>query len=278
MTRPATGAEYTGAAASAAARWPFAPWGLAPLLGLIVLMAIALGPFAIGQVEAAAEAAARRALNELGADWAKMDVSGQWITLEGRPPSREAAAAAVAAVRRAKSPTLLGEAAPVTAVMEHFTWVEDPLLDPPGVRPRIAIGPGAGPAPAPTEAQLASCDQKMSALLNGTTIEFSTASKAVSSASAGLLDAITKAAVSCPGALRIEGHTDSVGRAGYNLVLSRQRAEAVRAALIERGVPAGRLVAEGFGSRKPIADNRDDVGRARNRRIEIHAVRPASPN
>jgi outer membrane protein OmpA-like peptidoglycan-associated protein len=262
----------SGMSASPARRWRFAPWGFAPLLGLIVLMIVALGPFAAGEVQAAAEASARNALDEVGADWAKMDVSGQWVTLEGRPPSREAAAQAVAAVRRAKSPTLFGEAAPVTAVMEHFTWAEDPLLGP-GDKPRIGGRDDAKTAPPPTEAQLASCDQTMSALLDGATIEFSSASKLVGPGSGELLDAIARAAASCPGSLRIEGHTDSVGRAGYNVVLSRQRAEAVRAALIERGVPAARLAAEGFGSHRPIADNHDDAGRARNRRIEIHAVR-----
>lgn len=258
--------------ATAAQRWPFWPWGLVPLLGLAVLMVVALGPFAFGEVQAATEASARKALDEAGADWAKMEVSGQWVTLEGEPPSREAAAQAVAAVKRAKSGTLFGEAAPATLVLEHFTWVEDPLLGP-GGQPRIGERNDVSPPPPPTDAQLASCDEKMSALLNGSTIEFSSASKAVSTSSKELLDAIAKAAGSCVGTLRIEGHTDSVGRAGYNIVLSRERAQAVRAALIERGVPAARLTAEGFGSRKPIADNHDDAGRARNRRIEIHAVR-----
>ena len=134
--------------ATAAQRWPFWPWGLVPLLGLAVLMVVALGPFAFGEVQAATEASARKALDEAGADWAKMEVSGQWVTLEGEPPSREAAAQAVAAVKRAKSGTLFGEAAPATLVLEHFTWVEDPLLGP-GGQPRIGERNDVSPPPPP---------------------------------------------------------------------------------------------------------------------------------
>ncbi|MEL6324756.1 MAG: OmpA family protein, partial [Pseudomonadota bacterium] len=55
--------------------------------------------------------------------------------------------------------------------------------------------------------------------------------------------------------------------------LSRQRAIAVRSELIERGVDPRRLVAEGFGARRLVADNETEAGRARNRRIEINVIR-----
>jgi chemotaxis protein MotB len=53
----------------------------------------------------------------------------------------------------------------------------------------------------------------------------------------------------------IEGHTDSAGPDEINLELSKARADAVRQALIERGVPAERLSAEGAGEGRPIAEN-----------------------
>ena len=72
----------------------------------------------------------------------------------------------------------------------------------------------------------------------------------------------------------IEGHTDARGRAEFNKTLSQRRAEAVRTALVSRGVAAERVIAEGFGPDKPLADNTSDEGRARNRRIEIKIIPP----
>jgi len=54
--------------------------------------------------------------------------------------------------------------------------------------------------------------------------------------------------------------------------LSEARAAAVRDALVARGVPAERLRTRGFAARRPIADNLTEGGRARNRRIEFHAL------
>lgn len=67
----------------------------------------------------------------------------------------------------------------------------------------------------------------------------------------------------------IEGHTDSVGDAGYNQKLSQRRAESVRNYLTTKlGVDAKRLNAKGFGESKPIADNMVASGRLQNRRVE----------
>jgi outer membrane protein OmpA-like peptidoglycan-associated protein len=69
--------------------------------------------------------------------------------------------------------------------------------------------------------------------------------------------------------VRIEGHTDSKGNAGYNTVLSERRALAVRRWLVEHGIAGERLLAKGFGPTRPIADNDTAEGRARNRRVEF---------
>ncbi len=72
---------------------------------------------------------------------------------------------------------------------------------------------------------------------------------------------------------RIEGHTDSTGSAEYNKKLSQERADAVRNALIEKGIPADQLTAVGFGEEQPIGDNNTSKGRQANRRVDIIAVK-----
>ncbi|MGZ3407971.1 MAG: OmpA family protein, partial [Polyangia bacterium] len=70
--------------------------------------------------------------------------------------------------------------------------------------------------------------------------------------------------------LRVEGHMDNKMPPLEGLELSRARAAAVRRWLIDNGhVDAKRLTAQGFGADRPIADNRDFIGRAKNRRIEL---------
>lgn len=69
--------------------------------------------------------------------------------------------------------------------------------------------------------------------------------------------------------LTVEGHTDSKGSDGYNLKLSKRRAEAVRTYLISRGYPAAQIRAEGLGEGRPVTDNGTAEGRANNRRVEI---------
>ncbi|WP_350029157.1 MULTISPECIES: OmpA family protein [unclassified Caballeronia] len=69
--------------------------------------------------------------------------------------------------------------------------------------------------------------------------------------------------------LQIGGYTDSSGNPAVNLHLSEKRARSVRSYLIQRGVPADTLTAEGFGDAHPIGDNATREGRAANRRIEF---------
>ncbi len=67
----------------------------------------------------------------------------------------------------------------------------------------------------------------------------------------------------------IDGHTDNVGKAEKNLVLSEARANAVKTYLIKKGVDESRLIATGYGLDKPIADNKKAAGRSKNRRVEM---------
>jgi outer membrane protein OmpA-like peptidoglycan-associated protein len=67
----------------------------------------------------------------------------------------------------------------------------------------------------------------------------------------------------------IEGHTDNVGAAAANKALSEARAKSVMAAVAAGGIAPARLAAAGYGAEKPIADNRSEDGRAKNRRVEL---------
>lgn len=73
--------------------------------------------------------------------------------------------------------------------------------------------------------------------------------------------------------LRAEGHTDNVGDAEKNLVLSVRRAKAVATLLGQQGVGRERVVFFGFGKSRPIATNDTDGGRALNRRVELYLIR-----
>lgn len=73
--------------------------------------------------------------------------------------------------------------------------------------------------------------------------------------------------------IEIMGHTDDVGEEADNLLLSQNRADAVKEYLLDRGAPADRITATGFGENQPVASNDTTEGRARNRRVEIRIRR-----
>ena len=76
--------------------------------------------------------------------------------------------------------------------------------------------------------------------------------------------------------LKIEGHTDSTGKADHNKTLSQQRAESVMKYLSSKGIAAARLEAHGYGPERPIADNVDAAGQEMNRRVEFNIVKQGS--
>jgi outer membrane protein OmpA-like peptidoglycan-associated protein len=69
--------------------------------------------------------------------------------------------------------------------------------------------------------------------------------------------------------IELGGHTDNVGNAKKNLILSLNRAKAVMAYLLSKGIDPTRVTAKGYGLTKPIASNKTAAGRAQNRRTEV---------
>ncbi len=102
-------------------------------------------------------------------------------------------------------------------------------------------------------------------------VEFDFAKATLTGAAMNLLDQIAFLLASHPelGAIQVEGHTDNVGEAKFNLRLSEARARSVANYLVARGIGEERLTGRGFGLEKPIADNKTDAGRQKNRRVEF---------
>ena len=69
--------------------------------------------------------------------------------------------------------------------------------------------------------------------------------------------------------VQIDGFTDSIGSDTYNEELSRRRADAVKSALVTRGIDASRIGTQGYGKAFPVANNSDSGGRQLNRRVEV---------
>lgn len=115
------------------------------------------------------------------------------------------------------------------------------------------------------------CQRDVEAVLKARSIRFSEASASIDPASEAVLDEVAAALGRCVGSIiAVTGHTDRVSDEGANLALSKARADAVRWALIGRGIPADGLRAAGHGSRKPV-EGLDPTDPA-NRRIEFSVI------
>lgn len=101
-------------------------------------------------------------------------------------------------------------------------------------------------------------------------IEFETGSATIAAKSFAVLDnAVAVLAEFKDTGIEVQGHTDNVGDPDKNKKLSLDRAEAVKAYLISKGIDGKRISTVGFGPDKPVADNKSPKGRAQNRRIEF---------
>jgi OmpA-OmpF porin, OOP family len=151
--------------------------------------------------------------------------------------------------------------------------VIDPLID--------KVGNLVSDVTARTEAALSALPKGFTTsdlltVLNQSIINFPVNSADIPAVSKTLLQHAASAMKQLPSGTVIEigGYTDNTGDSVANIQLSQQRAEAVRAALIEAGVDPSMLVAKGYGSASPIAGNDTLEGRFRNRRIEYRVIKP----
>jgi outer membrane protein OmpA-like peptidoglycan-associated protein len=240
--------------------------GLLPLLILAIATVFALIPFARDSIQGTVEHEVRDQLAASGYGWVSVSASGQVVILSGTAPTADAGAAAIQLAKAASCPTWLGRRTCATSVIGQFTATVTP---PPA--PTAALAPPHSEAPGvPLTRQ--GCETSLAGILAAEQIVFATGSAKIDAKSGALLDQLAREVRSCPGTIRIEGYTDTVGRGRVNQRLSQERAAAVREALIARGISAKRLTAKGYGARRAIADNSTEAGRAQNRRIELHTV------
>ncbi len=124
--------------------------------------------------------------------------------------------------------------------------------------------------PKPTTAQVTSVVDQLNALFLAESIQFEQSQALIVKASEPVLDeaAAKLRQFDLTGiTINVDGYTDSDGTTSSNLRLSQQRADAVRAALIERDVPRASLKAIGHGEANPIAPNDTAENKAKNRRV-----------
>jgi outer membrane protein OmpA-like peptidoglycan-associated protein len=128
----------------------------------------------------------------------------------------------------------------------------------------VLVTPGAG--------ERSAMEQSLATVREYTTrgIHFNFDDATIRSSSNQLLEQIAVTMQNNPlWTLLITGHTDSIGKAGYNEELSLRRAESVKQALMMRGVAPVRLATAGAGASQPIASNETLEGRALNRRVVL---------
>ncbi len=201
------------------------------------------------------------------------------------------AGAARAIARADGAPVLARFALPGGQITRHPTLSGGEGLDE-AVRERIARAVAAVPGVggirwadgtafargAAEPAEPLACQDDVAALLRARTIRFEEGSARIDAASRVLIDEVASALKPCLGSIiAVTGHTDASGPEPGNLALSRDRAEAVRRALTQRGIPADGLRASGMGSRAPVAGL--EPADTANRRIEfsVLATRPVRP-
>jgi outer membrane protein OmpA-like peptidoglycan-associated protein len=101
-------------------------------------------------------------------------------------------------------------------------------------------------------------------------VQFETGKTVIKKTSFAILNKIVKVLVDNPTYLiEVRGHTDNVGNAAANLLLSQNRAAAIRDYLISKGIDTKRITSNGFGDTQPVASNETAKGKKLNRRVEF---------
>jgi outer membrane protein OmpA-like peptidoglycan-associated protein len=181
---------------------------------------------------------------------------------------------AIAALREAPPPVVapVPDGAPAAAAVAPAP----PARDHAAVEAMFRQGLGRAAASVSSVTRLEETDTEFMLILGGGI--FASGSRALAQAARNEIRVLATVLAGYPGhIIVVEGHTDSVGDAAANQVLSQERAAAVRAALIAEGVDPLWVGSRGFGAQRPLASNQTAAGRAANRRVEIRASKQLCP-
>lgn len=117
------------------------------------------------------------------------------------------------------------------------------------------------------------CTGRFEILSQGRSVNFAPSTARLDANSRDFLNSLSDIIRRCPGmVVEVGGHTDSQGKAAWNMTLSEKRAAAVNQYLQLKGIPAERLVAVGYGETTPLVSNDNAQNRAKNRRIEFKVL------
>ena len=173
--------------------------------------------------------------------------------------------------------TATAQAAPIPA---HTALAVSQPTAPP-VAPALPTVVEAAPAPAAKPVMDAgresACQAEFNKVVGENPIDFQRDRWDLTPGGKAALDELSMVARACSGLkIEIQAYTDNQGRRKNNVNLSRKRADAVKEYLVELGLSPDLLTAVGFGPDRPVASNRTNAGRARNRRIEFRVSRVES--
>ncbi len=193
----------------------------------------------------------------------EVHVSGRAVTLRGHVPDPASKDAAAIAVRNLSGVRKVSNLLEIQSNRPTLPDIPEPVFE-------VSPPPPKKTLSAPEKVSAENCQKVLDSVMKNQKISFESSSSTISNTSKVLLNSIASAALTCPQSnIQISGHTDTRGNEEMNLTLSLSRANAVRAALISRGLSSSRLSAIGFGETQALTTENNDSDLAKNRRIEF---------
>ncbi|MFN3229138.1 MAG: OmpA family protein [Asticcacaulis sp.] len=237
-------------------------WGAG--IGVSVLLALIMLPGKAKHVQDTLQVSVERNLAAAGYGRLNPVVDGQTVLISRSGLSTQDQATITRTLLRTDGPGGFWSG-PVMAI--EFTDDLTPNAQP--EMPRLAVAHSA----APTD-PIAQCQADLVAAQKDREIAFRFGGFRLAPETDPVLDDLYSALGRCP--LRVvvvvSGHTDDRGDAETNRLISAERARVVAQSLVDRGWPFARIRSEGKGEAEPIADNKDALGRSKNRRVVLTLV------